>query len=352
MLHQDIRDLLYLDFEKAASIWSQFEGGLREKVSISDDVGRGQKAAVSFGIPKVAEANLGVDYTGKRSVLESKILHHDVLNSVDNALTDAGLVVDLMTTLDHQESNPAAIREAICFHPYVKASGASVIEDYPRILGISEKFNEIVNFISECSMQSVKQSPEYKELQNNIETMRLQANGERDRNKRSVKTQQLKSMEATLQSLTAPQILGVEKWLLNGIKLWINTFMASRINFRVYPFPSCPSFQVLCNLKRDCFVDQDPEHLLYGYGNRPNVPLTVFGLLTSIPDLSTETAFDPMAEFQESADESAEQVAFERGFRAIFSAMDNLEAFMRYSRYPNVTVHPIAVYRSFVPVAK
>ena len=89
----------------------------------------------------------------------------------------------------------------------------------------------------------------------------------------------------------------------------------------------------------------DLEHLVYGYGNRPNVPLTVFGLITSVPQ-PDESTFDPMKEFEMTVP-LAERVAFEKSFRAVFGAMDGLESFVRYSRYPNVTVHPIAVYRSF-----
>ncbi len=351
MPDHDIRDLLYLDFDKAASIWSQFEGGLRERLSVTDDSGKGQKAGVSFGIPKIAEANLGVDYTGKRSVLETKILHHDILNRVDVELTNAGLVVDLMTSLPASEPDPQEIRNAIGLHPYIKAAGASVIEDYRRILSISEKFNDIVEFVAECGMQAIKQSPEYLGLQEKIESMKREINNTKDRNQKATKKHQLKNIESTIQSLSKSEVSGVEKWLLDGIKLWINTFMPTRINFRVYPFPQCPAFQVLCNLKRECFVDQDPEHLLYGYGNRPNVPLTVFGLLTSIPQKDETTLFDPMAEFEIASAEPSDQIAFERGFRGLFGAMDQIEAFMRYSRYPNVTVHPIAVYRSFVPTA-
>jgi hypothetical protein len=83
--------------------------------------------------------------------------------------------------------------------------------------------------------------------------------------------------------------------------------MPSRINLRIYPFPNCPSFQVLCNLKSECFLDSDLEHLLYGYGNRPNVPLAVFGLITSIPDKAKPT-FDPMKEFEMTSERSDEGV--------------------------------------------
>ena len=343
----DVRDLLYLDFDKASSIWSQFEGGLRERVAVTDDDGKAQKTGVKFGIPKIAEATLGADYAQKRSTLETKILHHDVLNRVDDELSSRNLVFDISKRVDASEASPDNVRSAIGVSPYVKVTGQCVIEDYPRILSICEKYNDVIKFIGKCGMQSIEQSPEYIELQGQIEDARKRIGSIKDRNKKAVEKQQLKTLESSIKNMAAEQVEGVEQWLLDGIKLWINTFMPTRINFRTYPIPACPSFQVLCNLKRDCFVDQDPEHLLYGYGNRPNVPLTVFGLITSMPPRE-DNLFDPMTEFE---DESKldDKVVFEKAFRAIFGAMDGIEDFVRYSRYPNITVHPLAIYRSFKP---
>lgn len=343
----DIRDLVYLDFDKAASIWSQFEGGLRERIAVTDDSGKGQQAGVKFGIPKLAEASLGADYSQKRSTLETKILHHDVLIRVDNELSTRNLVFDLAQSIDSSESSPENVRKAIGGAPYLKATGHCVIEDYPRIRSICEKYNDIITFIARCGMTSVEQSPEYIEVRRQIEDAKQRIKSMKDRNQRAKETQKLKALESSIQNAATPQVGTIEPWLLDGIKLWINTFMPTRINFRTYPLPKCPSFQILCNLKRECFVDQDPEHLLYGYGNRPNVPLTVFGLITSIPP-ADDNLFDPMSEF---ADESGltEKIVFEKAFRALFGAMDGIEDIVRYSRYPNITIHPIAIYRSFMP---
>jgi hypothetical protein len=339
-----VRDLLYLDFEKAASIWSQLEGGLRERISITEDEGGGRKAGVRFGIPKIAEAELGVDYADKRSTLESKILHHDVLNRVESQLNEAGLVADL-SEHPKTESSAESIRIAIGSRPYLKALGWGVIEDYQRILTIAERFNDVVDFIGKCAFQSIKKSPDYLVLCEQIETLRSETNKLIDRNQKAVAKARVKELESALGGLTKAQLSRIDDWLIEGIKLWINTFMPNRINFRIYPFEQCPSFQVICNLKRGCFVDQDLEHLLYGYGNRPNVPLMVFGLITSIPG-PAEDMFDPMKEFEAGGD-LADRIAFEKAFRAIFAGMEGIEALVRYSRYPNVTVHPIAVFREF-----
>jgi hypothetical protein len=286
-----------------------------------------------------------VDYLDKRSTLESKTLHHDVLNRIEDRLIQAGLVTDLSGAVSRAESSAEAIRAAIGHRPYLRAEGFGVVEDYRRILAISEKFNDVASFIIRSGQETMKRSPEYKQLEELITAAKDAADKVQDRNQKALQRDKAKTMQRQLEDLAKPQLTQLDQWLLDGIRLWINTFMPNRINFRIYPFEHCPSFHVLCNLKRDCFVDADLEHVLYGYGNRPNVPLAVFGLVTSLPATSGP-GFDPMREFETDV-ELPGPVVFEKAFRAMFGAMEGIEAFVRYSRYPNVTVHPIAVYRSF-----
>jgi hypothetical protein len=111
-------------------------------------------------------------------------------------------------------------------------------------------------------------------------------------------------------------------------------------------------------------VDTDLGNLLVAYGTRPTVKLTVFGLVTSVPSESEE-GFDPLSEYpEEDADgsnlggevqdedaETDEQRAadYERVFRQMFRSMEGFELFSRPTRYPRITVFPIAIYRR-VPV--
>jgi hypothetical protein len=342
---QMIRDLIYFDFEKAASIYSQFEGGLRERLEVTEDAGKDRSAGAKFGVPKIAEAKLGVEYIEKTSTLETKILHHDLLTRVESQLNTMNLVADIRSRVEEETLSAENIRKSIGKKPYIIASGWSVIEDYRRILSISQKFNEITKFIARCATEAVKQSSEYQDLQLQIDAARQSAKTIKDRNKKAQAKLRLKTLEQSINSKVKSELSGVDQYLLDGIQLWIDTFMPNRINFRIYPFDEFPSFQVLCNLKRECFVDQNLEHLLYGYGSRPNVPLAVFGLITSMPSKEGHK-FDPLAEFKE-LEEKEDKTAFEESFRGIFSAMDEIEASMRYSRYPNLTVHPIAVFRQF-----
>lgn len=340
-----IRDFLYFDLDKASSLLSQFEWGLIEQISITQDESSHQDGGAKAGIPQVAEFEFGVGKQKKNAILETKKLHHDILNRIESQLTQAKLVVDLSSEVNKDEKSPDLIREVIGNKPYVKAQGWSVIEDYQRILSITNRLNSIVNFLERSQIASIKQKPEFIAVQAQIEAKRQEVKEIKDRNQKNAALAKLKSLESEIEKelKTATKSSEIDQWLLDGVKEWIDTFMSNRINFRIYPFEQAPSFQVLCNLKRDCFVDQDLEHLLYGYGNRPNVPLSVFGLITSIPPKEMMT-FDPMEEFKGI---DSQEVALEHGFRGIFGAMEQFESFMRYSRYPNITIHPIAVFREF-----
>jgi hypothetical protein len=117
--------------------------------------------------------------------------------------------------------------------------------------------------------------------------------------------------------------------------------MPERINFRVYPFESVPEFQVIANLKRDCFVDGNLENILFAYGIRPNVKLTIIGLITSIPSRNG-TEFNPI--IQGGTDKGNQDMG--KAFQQLFSSMQGVENLVRFSQYPNITIFPLAVYHS------
>ncbi len=144
---------------KAASIWSHLDDGLLERT-----VDHGGCHARSFGggearSPGVADARLGTDYADKRSVLQSRTLHHDLLNRVWRRLAKIGLVTDLAASLAASEDSSEAIRLLIEKRPYLKAAGQSVIEDYRRML-CTTSFNDIVALAARSAHESVKKSDE------------------------------------------------------------------------------------------------------------------------------------------------------------------------------------------------
>lgn len=341
----NIRDLLYFDFEKASSIWSQFQWGKPESITVSSEETAGRDARGSIGVPQMAEANFGVTEGERRTILETRILHHDLLNRIIAMLSSSGLITNLTEQLPDDTNSISQIRTTIGQAPYIIATGHTVFEDYQRIYSISESFNDLAEFISRSAETSMKESEEYKEIQNTLDEAEKVARGHSDPKQKAPAQRRVTELKNKLDDLIEAPSLAVDDWVLDGIRLWINTFLEERINFRVYPFLEAPGFHVLCNLKRDAFIDQDLDHLLYGYGTEPNVLLSIFGLITSIPP-EEGPSFDPLTEFDQ-MEEMSKEVSMEKALRNMFRALDGMEAFSRFSRFPNITVHPIAVFRSF-----
>ena len=346
-----IRDLIYFDFDKAMSLWSQFEGGRLEQVSTLSEESERVGAGATAGIANLLQVRLGAQSSGRNLKEETKVVHHDLLAKVERLLGGAGLLADLTEFDAPDPGDIESIQTRIGDCPYLKTEGRSVIEDYRRFTAISEKFNDITGFIAQSGENSVKKSGPYLEVLDTLEQKKNEISKIKDRNEKTRRKQEIRRLGKKLEALAKPDLEPVEDWILDGTRLWIRTFMPNRINFRIYPYEGCPSFQVLCNLKRECFIDEDLQHLLYGYGQRPNVPLTVTGLVTSRPPKGGYE-FDPLEEFEgfdedDDSDESNEknQKVVELAFRRVFAALEGMEDFVRYSRYPNVTVHPIAVYR-------
>lgn len=271
-----IRDILYFDFEKASSIWSQFQWGKSESISFETEENSNQNAGINLGLPNIAQAKFGLSEGDKRTIIETRILHHDLLNRIETLLESSNLIIDLNKKLSSDTDSPEVIRNVISNIPYIVGSGWSILEDYKKMYEISDKFNELAKFPGRSVQEGYKKTPEYTELSQKLEKAKIDMKLIKDNKQRAIASRNIKDLNESIQKLITSKITAVEQWIIDGIKLWIKTFVPNRINFRVYPFSKCPSFQILCNLKRESFVDQDLEHLLYGYSYRPNIPLTIF----------------------------------------------------------------------------
>ncbi len=113
---------------------------------------------------------------------------------------------------------------------------------------------------------------------------------------------------------------------------------------RVYPYKEKPENHFIGNLKSDCFIDTDINNIINAYGTKPNIRLTMLGLITSLPT-PEGISFNSLDEYDIYGDKFPDTLAFEKAFREIFNAMDKVEEFVKFTRFPNITLYPIAVYR-------
>ncbi len=338
-----VRDLIYFDIDKASSLLSQFEGGLPGETQEKTEAKKDERNLRKYDIP-LFKPEFGGITTDTQSQMQTRVLHHDLIQRLEHHLFNANRGLEINQAFEEVPDDISAIHDKVAAATYLKATGWAILEDFERLKTMAAKFNQLAEFFGRCAMANLEQNEEYSRLMVELDAARKQATKQKDRNKKVPQLQQLKKLEEQMRAAVQQQIGGqkLDDWLLEGIGFFIDFFMPGRILLTVYPFQNHRDFHVLSNLKRDCFVDGDLNTVLQAYGNRPNLQLSVLGLVTSVPP-DGENPFDPFG--GDNSETVPEGRAFEHGFRSIFRQMDELFKFTNYSRYPNVTVHPLAVFR-------
>lgn len=353
-----IRDLAYLDVEKATSLFSQIAGGLTTEIEAGRKRHGDERNIRRYRLPFL-QTEFGGKESEASSRLERRILHHDLLRRLEAEIFTHDFAVDLNDALVGSEVSIESIRNITTDAYYLRVQGWPVLEDYQRIKEAVGEFNTIAEFIDRCNRH------QFEQLEERLDEQLQEADEIEDRQQRNTVTNFLRTQKQMLnQAREDRERVGeLDDWLVDGIQHWIETFMAGRINLRIFPFESSPEFQVIANLKRDSFVGCNVDDLLFAYGQEPNVKLTMTGLVTAQPPEDQEELFDTLQQYEEGSDrldtveetvgdmeeeedDTVRRQEFEAAFRRVFTALSGLEDFSRFSRYPNVTLFPLAVYRS------
>ncbi|WKN43572.1 DUF6414 family protein [Tunicatimonas pelagia] len=336
-----IKDLLYLDTAKAVSLYSQLDEGIITQSQTSEEDSAGLTSNLGVDI-KVFQAKIGSNIGGKENQTITRIPHHNLLNQLQNSIDKSESFIDL-DLIDQDELTIEELHDKLANKIFVKATGWVNIEDYDRLKKIAERFNAISMFIQECSVEGTDIKEQYGQLKKEIKKQRKIISQYKDRNAKTKDTARLNKLEEDLITLLDENIEGgkIPQYLVDGIQLFIDTFLPNRINFRFYPYDQIPQFEILSNLKRENFVETDIENIIFSFGSRPNLKMTIFGMITSLPS-ENQDLFDPLSDKEDATEES---IAFENAFRGVFRGFEGFEQFVRYSSYPRITTTPLAIYR-------
>ncbi len=351
MNNEKLRDFLYLDLPRLASIYSQLTGGLVTGTEVSSGNERDQRNIRKYDL-KVFKPEFGGADKHTQSFVESRVMHHDLFNTVERLLFEKSFAIDVNASLTSADIVNGAAHAQFRNTFYARATGWALIEDYEKMKFIAQRHSKICEFISMSARSNLKDTDEYKQLEQQIDELKSSAGEQKDRNQKARQRTQIKALEKQLEETldTATTLEGVEQWIIDGFEAWVDTFMPNAIYFHLYPFDDLNTFHIKANLKPECFVDGDVRAVDFAYGGRPTVRLTTLGLVTSVPGKG-EHPFDPMAEFKEHKPEDDEDdpVGFEAAMRGLFRGFEGMEKFGKFDRYPNITVYPLAVFRDIQP---
>lgn len=280
-----IRELIYLDVNKTASLFSQLRGGLPKE--IQETYAKGEEGGAGLTAPIFS---IGLKHNKSESTTEIINMHHDMLVAAENALASEGRLIDLMAERENKRLTADQIREEIKQTPYVRIEGKSEFRDFEmvkRLMGAVAKGQ---------SKNSLGKKGKRRNSSNQSNPM------------------------------TQSEL--------------IDQFVPNRIHFAVQPFPG---FIAYSNLRAECILDRDADNVLFHYGTKPNVELTVFGVVASAPLPKADAA--SLFSYGETVAGDPLSEQFAQAFDQIFEVIRPLEKIENFANYPNITVYPYAIYR-------
>ncbi|WP_319229525.1 hypothetical protein [Draconibacterium orientale] len=337
-----IKDLIYFDYDKAKSINSQLSGGIISEITKAIENEVGLDSEIGFDI-KLLKGKIGAGDKDKSIRTERIELFHELLNQLEQSLIKHEVLTNINDSLDNFESSFDNFLETIPHFTYVKASGWSAFEDFDRFQRIMNNFNEIQRLIFTSALDN---NPEIIQLKEQLNDLKKELKSHQRGNTHK-ELQKLKALEKRFDKTIEEEsgAIFLDELFIERVKTFMDTFSPNRLNFRLAPFDSYNNFQILASLKNKYLVNSDFENIIYTYGSRPNVKLSVIGIITSCPQ-RVDSRIDLREEFNETDDsELSEEASFEMAFRNVFSSFEGFEKFFFAPSFPKISISPIAIYR-------
>ena len=337
-----IKDLIYFDLEKARSLISQLKGGLISEISRAFEDESELSSGLGFDV-KIIKGNVGGKDKEKQLRTEKIEIYHELLNEIEKELENRKLLTNINSSFNNFKGSFNDFMETTPGFNYIKASGWSQFEDFERLKNIFSNFNEIQRLIFSSQ---ILENPEIKDIQLKIREAKKSAES-LERNQKAKELSKLKSLERQfdnkLQELTDIHVF--DDVYINRMNMFLDTFSPNRLNFRLLPLDDFNEFQILANLKEKYLVDSNFESIIYTYGTRPNIKLSVFGIITSCPS-KIDHRVNPNDEFLIYDDSELDEVkGFDKAFRNVFTSFEAFEKFFFVPSFPKLAISPIAIYR-------
>lgn len=338
-----IKDLIYFDYDKAKSLNSQLSGGLISQLTRAIESEGGLSAEVGFDV-KIFKSNVGGS-SKKRAVRTETIeVFHELLNQIENSLFERKILTDLNQSFENSGKSFNDFLVEVPNYTYIKATGWSSFEDFERFKRIMNNFNDIQRLIFASALES---NQEIKQIKEQINDTKKSLKSKSPNNKDLLRLKAIeKNFDKAIEKESGAILL--DETFTERVEIFLNTFSPNRLNFRLAPFDIFNDFQILANLKSEHLVNGDFENVIYTYGSRPNIKLSVFGVITSCPQ-KEDGRVDLNDEYLGYQDaDLTNEAQFEKAFRHVFSTFENFEKFFFVPSYPKISVSPIAIYREIM----
>lgn len=270
------------------------------------------------------------------------------LMALESELGAQGFLLDLTLDSLPRSLRDPNLRKQLGSTFCIKVAGRAVFEDFQRIRRGLDTLADLAAFVNRSVESGVRNTDDFKQLEMTISAIAEELKENTDRTSRAESQSRLQQMKGDLDDAVsaAATVQGVEPWVIEGLKTWIDGHLAGAIRLRLYPAIDSPDEQVLGNLKRENFQDASLDAVHFSRGSMPTERLTLVGVVTALPTAGPDP-FNPMAEFDR--EELTNPQALDKAHRDALGRLDVLEQLARNCRFPKVMVQPLLLYRSVKP---
>jgi hypothetical protein len=306
----NVRDFIYLDIERLKSIIAQAEGGLptsREESKSNSKGISGKGEGDLFGFLK---AQGGAEFIWENQETETKSLHDNIYNKVEEVLIENELLVNVSDFIEEKDLEREKYRNNLESNSFILTKGKVYINDFTKIKKIINKYNEIGEFIARCSTMSFLGDMSKEEIEKNKEFKRLKSDME------------------------------IPKWFKEGLDLFFKTFYKDRVEIKLTPFKNNPKFKFVGNLNKK-FLRDDISNITYKYGTAPVSEWTIFGQITSIPPKERDN--ENVINNNTNIDQNPSDIR--KALEQMFDSFRGIEELAQSVVYPEISITPIAIYR-------
>ncbi|MFE7088518.1 DUF6414 family protein [Sphingobacterium spiritivorum] len=338
-----IKDLIYFDYDKAKSLNSQLNDGLLSRLTKTIEEESGDNSEIGIDI-KILKAKVGGNGKDKNIKTETIEIYHELLNQIETSLFKKGILTDINDKFENDGKSFNDFLQEVPSFKYIKATGWSTFEDFERFKRIMSNFNEIQRLIYGSA---IKNNPEIKKQKEQINELKRDLKKNPNSQKELIRLIAIeKNFDKQLESQVNANFL--DETFIEGVQIFLDTFSAHRLNFRLAPFDIFNDFQILANLKNEYLVNGSFDDIIYTYGSRPNIKLSVFGIITSCPQKkdNRKDLNDEYLGYDDSELEDSE--LFIKAFRNVFSSFQGFEKFFFVPSYPKISISPIAIYQEII----
>lgn len=324
MSQKTIRDYIYLDTNRARSIYSQLKGGLLESFIKGNETKEGSADTINSRKQTVEQrVLLGTKHEA------THVLHDYLFSQIETDLGES--ITDIQ--------DPETVND-IKLGDYVRVSGSAEIDDTERLLKFAQSLNSLHSYISMAGNLEEMQK-EIWDIQNKIDFEILQK-------------REIDKLQKKLQSLKPPSLFrkehkGIPDLISEMMTLWLELLYQGMFEIKIVPaFDKPIVFRSI--IDRD-YLREAPSLIYAKHSTRTQANWTLMGQVTAMypPEYlgSDEESLDEEPNDGEDEDQTeVPDTNMRDNIENTFAAIKPLEAHLLVSAVrTTVVMTPLAIYQ-------